>query len=571
MDSRLAIDSAVLLLYFVIIIAVGLYMGRKEENLKDFALGGRRMPWWAVLASLIAAETTAATFFGTPGEGFTFRNYTYLQLAIGTILARILVSYIFIKPYYDYKVYSIYEYLTARFGVPTKNAASAVFVITRLLASGARLYFAAIALALAYEMISGTRPNQTQTLVIYVSACIAIVILTAIYTTLGGIKAVIWTDLIQASIMIGSALVALALLYSAIPGGWNEIVQRHGSFHLDDFITTGLDPAKHGWQKIAGMFAIQYTIFAGLFGSTFITMGTHGTDQDFVQRMLTAPDVRRSRRSLILSGLADVPIAFTFLSIGLLLWVYYQAHPDPTLPKTPNETFCHFILYQMPVGIRGLLIAGIFATAMGSLSTALNALATSFTRDWYEPYIDKRTKSSRGALGHGLVCDADDYCCIDYFLPRDRASQCANHPDCPGNFRLHVWLAARGLSLRNFYQAPRQRFRQHHRNDYRLHCRCDIEWPAEWHRQYLRCASVYSTELAPGARVSVVDLLRDDRHFLHRHFVSDWLRASSAACCVTLMLKPELTGHRSPIIGWVTPIFSITNQLTKCYAPCSHR
>src|SRR5216117_3935960 len=361
MDARIAIDSTVLFLYFVVIITVGLYMGRKEENLKDFALGGRLIPWWAILASLIAAETSAGTFFGTPGEAFTFRNYTYLQLAIGTILARILVSYIFIKPYYDYKVYSIYEYLTARFGVPTKNAASAVFIITRLLASGARLYFAAIALALAYEMISGTRPNQTQTLVIYVSACIAIVILTAIYTTLGGIKAVIWTDLIQASIMIGSALVALALLYSAIPGGWH---------------------------KIAGMFAIDYTIFAGLFASTFITMGTHGTDQDFVQRMLTAPDVRRSRRSLILSGLADVPIAFTFLSIGLLLWVYYQAHPDPTLPKTPNETFCHFILYEMPVGIRGLLIAGIFATAMGSLSTALNALATSFTRDWYEPYIN---------------------------------------------------------------------------------------------------------------------------------------------------------------------------------------
>src|SRR5256885_16943383 len=263
MDSRLAIDCAVLVLYFVLIIAVGLYMGRKEENLKDFALGGRRIPWWAVLASLVAAETSAGTFFGTPGEGFTHRDYTYLQLAFGTIIGRVLVSYIFIKPYYDYKVFSIYEYLTTRFGVASKNAASAVFMITRLLASGARLYFAAIALALAYEMISGTRPNQTQTLVIYVSACIAIVILTAIYTTLGGIKAVIWTDLIQASIMIGSALVALALLYSAIPGGWNEIVQRHGGFQLDDFITTGLDPAKHGWQKIVSMFAIEYTIFAG--------------------------------------------------------------------------------------------------------------------------------------------------------------------------------------------------------------------------------------------------------------------------------------------------------------------
>src|SRR5215468_286366 len=173
MDARLAIDSTVLLLYFVLIISVGLYMGRKEQSLKDFALGGRRIPWWAVLASIIAAETSAGTFFGTPGEGFALRNFTYLQLALGTIIARILVSYIFIKPYYDYRVFSIYEYLTARFGSRTKNAASAVFMITRLLASGARLYVGAIALALAYEMLSGTRPNQTQTLIIYVGASVA--------------------------------------------------------------------------------------------------------------------------------------------------------------------------------------------------------------------------------------------------------------------------------------------------------------------------------------------------------------------------------------------------------------
>ncbi|MEP7077502.1 MAG: sodium:proline symporter, partial [Chthoniobacterales bacterium] len=194
MDLRLAIDTAVLFLYFAIIIFIGLRMGRKEDNLEDFALGGRRIPWWAVLASIVAAETSAATFFGTPGEGFALRNYTYLQLAIGTIIARILVSYIFIKPYYDYKVYSIYEYLTVRFGVGTKNAASAVFLFTRVLASGARLYVAAIALALAYELVTGNRPNPAQTLWIYVGACVVIVVLTAIYTTLGGIKAVVWTD-----------------------------------------------------------------------------------------------------------------------------------------------------------------------------------------------------------------------------------------------------------------------------------------------------------------------------------------------------------------------------------------
>src|SRR3954471_2118904 len=254
MDARLLIDTCVLLAYFIIIITIGLRMGRKEDSLHDFALGGRRIPWWAVLASIIAAETSAATFFGTPGEGFALRNYTYLQLALGTIIARILVSYIFIKPYYDYKVYSIYEYLTARFGVPTKNAASAVFLFTRVLASGARLYVAAIALVLAYEMIAGARPNQTQTLWIYIVACVVIVILTAIYTTLGGIKAVVWTDFIQASIMMGSALIALGLLYSAIPGGWDEIVQRHGGFHVSDFIATGLNPARSGWDRIKGMF-----------------------------------------------------------------------------------------------------------------------------------------------------------------------------------------------------------------------------------------------------------------------------------------------------------------------------
>jgi solute:Na+ symporter, SSS family len=392
-NAKLLIDIGVLFLYFFVIIFIGLRMGRKERDLEDFALGGRQIPWWAVLASIIAAETSAGTFFGTPGEGYALRNYTYIQLAFGTIIARILVSYIFIKPYYDYKVFSIYEYLTLRFGVGTKNAASAVFMFTRVLASGARLYVAAIALALAYEMIRGVRPGQTETLLIYVGATIVIVVLTAIYTTIGGIKAVVWTDFIQASIMIGSALVAVGLLYSAIPGGWHEIAVRKGGFHLFDFITTGLDPARHGWDKIKGMFEIEYTIFAGLIGSTFITMATHGTDQDMVQRMLTAVDIRRSRRSLILSGLADIPIAMTFLTIGLLLWVYYQSHYDPALPKSPNETFCHFILYEMPIGLRGLLIAGIFATAMGSLSTALNALATSFTRDWYETYINRQASS----------------------------------------------------------------------------------------------------------------------------------------------------------------------------------
>ena len=382
------IDLLVVLGYFVVILGIGLYMGRREESLRDFALGGRSIPWWAVLASIIAAETSAGTFFGTPNEGYVNQNFTFLQLTIGTIIARVFVSYIFIKPYYDYNVYSIYEYLTARFGSLTKSAASAVFLVTRVLASGSRLYVAAIALVLVYEFVSGVRPSAGQALGIYVLASVVITVLTAVYTTLGGIKAVIWTDFIQASIMMGSAVAALCLLYFAIPGGWSGIAPHLSSTHpLDLFFASGLDPKLHGWQQVKGMFESEYTVFA-IVASTFVTMATHGTDQDMVQRMLTAPDIRRSRRSLILSGLADIPISLVFLAIGVLLFAYYQAHPDPLKPAATNEIFCYYILHKLPVGMRGLLLAGIFATAMGSLSTALNALATSFVRDWYQPFVN---------------------------------------------------------------------------------------------------------------------------------------------------------------------------------------
>ena len=401
MSAAWLVDGAVVLAYFALILGIGLYMGQRENSLEDFALGGRRIPWWAVLASIIAAETSAGTFLGAPGEGFTTRGYFYVQLTLGTILARIIVSYVFISPYYRYNVYSIYEYLTRRFGTGSKNAASAVFLVTRVLASGARIYVAAIALVLLYELFVGRTLDPAlpadahRMLLIYLLASVAVVILTAIYTTLGGIKAVIWTDFIQASIMMGSALLALAILYRSIPGGWATVRGYLPAGNL--FIDTGLKPSRHGWDKVVGMFGIEYTIFAGLFGSTFVTMATHGTDQDMVQRMLTAPDVRRSRRSLILSGLADLPIALVLVTVGLLLLAHYSAHPDPNLPKAPNEVFCYYILHQLPVGVRGLLLAGIFATTMGSLSTALNALATSFTRDWYLPYVNPGA-DERGSL-----------------------------------------------------------------------------------------------------------------------------------------------------------------------------
>jgi len=374
------LDGGVILAYFILVIGIGLYKGRGDKTMEGFAVGNRSIPWWAVLASIIAAETSASTFLGTPNEGYKHQNFTYAQLAIGTILARVIVAFIFIKPYYDYRVVSIYEFLLVRFGERTKNGASAVFLVTRMLASGTRLYVGAVILVLGYEMVSGVSLTAMQQVWIYVGALIFLTSATAVYTTLGGIKAVVWTDFIQATIMFGAIGFSIWSLLHAIPGGWHgAMATLHGPKDLV-FLDTGINPKLGFFGNVRGILEMEYTIWAAIIASTFVTMATHGTDQDMVQRMLTAKDHVKSRLALILSGLADLPIVFCFLTIGILLWVHYGQ-------KSNADPFAFFILHEMPPGMRGLVIAGVFATAMGSLSTALNALATSFTEDWYMPYI----------------------------------------------------------------------------------------------------------------------------------------------------------------------------------------
>jgi solute:Na+ symporter, SSS family len=408
-------DLFVIVLYFVAVISIGLYKGRGDKSMEGFATGDRNIPWWAVLASILAAEISAATFLGAPGEGYHLRNFTYAQLAIGTILARIIIAYTFIKPYYDYRVVSIYEFLNIRFGQLSKNAASAVFLVTRALASGTRLYVAGVILVLAYEMYSGMNFPETRAQVttaieqateaaqkaqladqlrtlnwkevgLYVAVLSGLTVITAIYTALGGIKAVVWTDVIQATIMFGALGFAIYLLLHQIPGGWEGAKAKLVAESDLKFYDSGFREGTSFWLNVRGILESEYTIWAAILGSTFLTMATHGTDQDMVQRMLTAKDHTRSRLALILSGLADLPIVLCFLLVGILLWVFYQGSPHGG-SMTSGRVFAYYILHEMPAGMRGLLVAGIFATAMGSLSTALNALATSFTADWYVPYI----------------------------------------------------------------------------------------------------------------------------------------------------------------------------------------
>jgi SSS family solute:Na+ symporter len=384
MDARLAIDTVVLFAYFFGIVALGLWAGRRNKNLQDFSLGARSIPWWAVLASIIAAETSAATFLGTPAEGFKTRGYFYGQLVIGTILARIIIASTFIKPYYDYRVQSVYEFLTVRFGTKTKNMASGIFLFTRVLGIGVRLYLGGAIMVVIWRYLFPTLPVNLNT---YIWGIIFVTIITTIYTAVGGIKAVVWTDLIQAVLMFSSVIFAIFLLLRHIPGGFNTVKENLGGLNNVKIFQTGWNSELPFGAAMKAMLEEPYTLFAAFIGSTLLTMATHGTDQDMVQRMLTAPNYRKSQLSLVLSGIMDLPIAMAFLTVGILLSVYYSVVPGTALPAADNEIFGHYIVHEMPVVFRGLIIAGVFATMMGSTSAALNALATSFTKDFYLPYI----------------------------------------------------------------------------------------------------------------------------------------------------------------------------------------
>ena len=388
----LSVDVIVLCLYFFGIVGIGLWAGRRNRNLTDFALGGRTIPWWAVLASIVAAETSAATFLGTPAEGFKTRSFVFAQLAIGTVLARIIVAFTFIRPYYRYGVQSIYEFLDIRFGPLTKNLASGIFLLTRVLGIGVRLYLGGVIIKVIWEYLF---PGTPIDIWIYFWGIVFVTVLTTIYTAIGGIKAVVWTDMIQATLMVSSVLLAIGLILTHIPGGLSTVTEQLGG--IPPLFQTGLNHPDNFWAGLKSILEDPYTLAAALVGSTFITMSTHGTDQDMVQRMLTARDFKRSQISLILSGLADIPLAISFLLVGILLWVYYQVNPSLTPPPADNEIFAQYIVTQMPIGVRGIIVAGVFATMMGSTSAALNALATSFTKDFYLPYFGRR-QSAESAI-----------------------------------------------------------------------------------------------------------------------------------------------------------------------------
>jgi len=409
-EAHLLIDGAIVCAYFTMITAIGLYLGRRDKSLSDFALAGRRVPWWAVMASIIAAETSAATFLGVPGEGYTTKSFAYVQIIVGLILGRVVVGHVFLKPYYTFKVYTVYDYLGVRFGPWTKAYVSALFLFMRTLASGTRLFIPSLVMVLAYRLfVGGAQPQFGQegvtTVGPYLVAIIALTVVTCLYTAVGGIKAVIWTDVIQACLMFGGALVAIGTLLAHV-GGLSEVIRAvpqlttHEGYFLHGFEADRVAAWRetHGlaamglWDYVKLVLASDYTLFSALVGATLGNMAAFGTDQDMVQRMLTAETHQKARRSLITAAFMDLPVAGAFVFIGILLFVYYQQ--DPTFrPQATADVFASYILNVMPVGVRGFVVAGVFATAMGSFSAALNALATSATNDWYIRWVPGRSET----------------------------------------------------------------------------------------------------------------------------------------------------------------------------------
>lgn len=399
MSAALGLDLLIIGIYFAIIIGIGIYFSRRNKNVSEFALGGRSIPWWAVLASILASEISAGTFFGSPGEGFRMRNYTYAQLMLGYLLARLVVSWVFIPAFYRHNVVSIYEFLEIRFGPKTRSMASFIFLITRSLASGSRLWVPTLLLIVIWDQLNPGNPlGNWEQFWATGAALILITMLTAAYTAVGGIKAVIWTDVLQIAVLFAALGFSVWYLLGHIPGGWEGAKEQlTGAHDLKMWEWKGDKPPspefveKYGetWGNLKNIFESGFTVWAALFGSLFVTLATHGTDQDMVQRMLTAKNKRQSAVATILSGIADIPVTYAVLTIGILLSVYYgHVVSDPNLPMAggnPDNTriFPYFVVDVMPGGLRGLVVAGVLATTMGSLGTALNSLATSYSRDFH--------------------------------------------------------------------------------------------------------------------------------------------------------------------------------------------
>src|SRR6266851_5441501 len=352
-----SVDLVIVVAYLLAVTALGMHFRRKRQDARDYFLGGRTAPWWALAFSIVATETSTLTIIGTPAISYA-GNLTFLQLVFGYLLGRVLIVLLLLPGYFRGELLTAYALIEKRFGEKMRAVAASTFLITRALAEGVRVS----AIALVISVVLGTSEKL---------AVVFVIALTILYTLEGGMKAVIWTDVAQLLLYLTGSAVTLFVLLHRIPGGWSEVAQVAAA-------------AGHKLQVLDFSFSwsTKYTFWSGLIGGAFLTMASHGTDQIIVQRLLAAKRERDSRWALLASG-AIVLIQFTvFLLIGVVLFVFAQHTPLLAPGERTDRILPLFLVREMPPGLAGLLLASIIAVAMSNASGSLNSLAASSVLDF---------------------------------------------------------------------------------------------------------------------------------------------------------------------------------------------
>jgi SSS family transporter len=359
--SLSAIDYLVIAAYLVAITAFGSWFARFQKTTRDYFLTDRSVPWWAICFTIVATETSTLTFIGVPAQTYAANgNMAFLQLAAGYIIGRFIVAGLFIPAYFRGEIFTSYELLQRRFGARVKTLSAVIFLVTRSLADGIRLFTTAFVIAIV------THVPVTWVVIVLGGAMI-------VYTMRGGVSAVIWTDVVQMFVYVaGAGVVAVALL-DRIDGGWSEVVRvgrETGRF-------VAINPALN--------FSLPYTLLGATLGGVFIALSTHGTDQFLVQRLLSAKSQRDAARGLVLSGFIVFAQFVLFLLIGVMLYTYYQQVSLPQ-PLTRNDQILPiFVVSELQNGLAGFIVAAIVAAA---LSPSLNAMAATTVSDFYLPYVN---------------------------------------------------------------------------------------------------------------------------------------------------------------------------------------
>lgn len=372
------IDLLIVIVYLAGVTLVGVYF-RRQRNLNDYFLGGRTTPWWAIALSIVATETSTLTIIGTPAIAYG-GNLTFLQLVLGYIVARFLISAFLLPKYFEGNQLTAYGYIEQRFGGVTRRLAAGLFLITRLLADAVRIWAIAIVIQLVLPRISSLVTGE-ETQVAELTAVLVVMGLTLVYTFLGGMRAVIWTDVVQFTIYLGGGAVVLWSLFDQIPGGFRTTVATA----YEKLIPVDFSFA---WDT-------PYTFWAGILGGTFLTLASHGTDQLMVQRVLAARNLRDGRRALIASGFIVFVQFALFLLIGSALYVFYvQLYPDQVFASA-DRVFPTFMVNNLPPGISGLMVAGVLAAAMSTASSSLNSLSASTVVDFYQPLFGQQASQEK--------------------------------------------------------------------------------------------------------------------------------------------------------------------------------